>query len=756
MEGTKAANSTNDHMKSPRYEDPSAKIWNAYLSEAERYDNALAHKWKSDMDAILIFAGLFSASVTAFLVESYRNLIPDTDDKMILLLSQISEKLSVIANGDQLAATSLPVATEPFSLPATALVCNILWYLSLSFSLLCALFATLVQQWTRNYIQASGHHSTPQRRARISAFLYQGLDRFKMMAVVEIIPFLLHLSLLFFLAGLFAYLLAINDIVAYLILGILVACTVIYTLITLLPTFCLNCPYRTPLSPLTWNILRTLRLIHYRDATGRKRTVEADMGMKDAREHSATEISSERDERDFSAMCWTLESLRDDNALESFVEVIPKVVASTDYSAKLLLHRLLGHDSVTIRLGYRIPRLLMSCMDKQLRAENAIAQKRATTCLSAIWSLTMMSLPRSQAPVAQNLFLSRETLRFDEQTLKHIDTTGKEVSGISDFTISARAVVARTLLDMHLDQLLKLEMEVLSFIRTRRWSPERLELHKVHVAQTHSHLVLKRIRVQLLALEDSMFSQRPHWSGEYMRMDAIRQYLEELVDAAASSSDKCFIESMVYGTLNHIRVFRSVLNQAGFHLTSDFVSRLSRRPHELPYEAANTLRRLFLQINPERESPFSVPSQTSFAAALDDALSLEIRLPESIANLLLGILVRGVISDPSCAVKAKSVVQRYIQVSKFDAANEAAWYKAVDVLEDVTGVSTTVSPESPTLDIFRFHMYTDTRLDSSSKSVMSSRQVLIPSPDVALSAPRVVLQGLLKARDDRVRLSWSS
>lgn len=107
--------------------------------------------------------------------------------------------------------------------------------------------------------------------------------------------------------------------------------------------------------------------------------------------------------------------------------------------------------------------------------------------------------------------------------------------------------------------------------------------------------------------------------------------MEELVDAAASSSDKCFAESMVYGTLDHIRVFRSILNQAGFHLTSDFVSCLSRRPHELPYEAANTLRRLFLQINPERESPFSVSTQTSFVVVLDDALSFETRLPESIA-----------------------------------------------------------------------------------------------------------------------------
>ena len=48
-------NNGTDHMKSPRYEDPSARIWSTYLSEAEKYDEALAHSWKSDMDAILIF-----------------------------------------------------------------------------------------------------------------------------------------------------------------------------------------------------------------------------------------------------------------------------------------------------------------------------------------------------------------------------------------------------------------------------------------------------------------------------------------------------------------------------------------------------------------------------------------------------------------------------------------------------------------------------------------------------------------------------
>ncbi|KAG5724104.1 hypothetical protein E4T56_gene4484, partial [Termitomyces sp. T112] len=45
---------------------PSAKIWSVYVAEADRQDRALASSWKGDMDALLIFAGLFSASITAF------------------------------------------------------------------------------------------------------------------------------------------------------------------------------------------------------------------------------------------------------------------------------------------------------------------------------------------------------------------------------------------------------------------------------------------------------------------------------------------------------------------------------------------------------------------------------------------------------------------------------------------------------------------------------------------------------------------
>ncbi|KAJ7278796.1 hypothetical protein C8J57DRAFT_1059700, partial [Mycena rebaudengoi] len=111
-------------------------------SEAEKYDKALVESWKSDMGGMLIFAGLFSASLTAFLIESYKTLSPDSGDTTVLLLSQISLQLAASANGS--AFSMAP--TTPFTPPTTSLVCNALWFISLGLSLSSALIAALLNQ----------------------------------------------------------------------------------------------------------------------------------------------------------------------------------------------------------------------------------------------------------------------------------------------------------------------------------------------------------------------------------------------------------------------------------------------------------------------------------------------------------------------------------------------------------------------------------------------------------------------------------
>ncbi|KAJ7608581.1 hypothetical protein DFH06DRAFT_925900, partial [Mycena polygramma] len=164
-------------------------------------------------------AGLFSASLTAFIVESYKILSPDQGAMTIALLAQISRQLEPQSNGCWKSSSCLfqqrilrggTHCIIPFLTPTSSLACNILWFLSLGLSLSCALIATLVEQWSRDFIQRADMRPSPIIRARIFSYLYFGLRQFGMHAMVEFIPLLLHLSLLFCFAGLVAFLYPVN------------------------------------------------------------------------------------------------------------------------------------------------------------------------------------------------------------------------------------------------------------------------------------------------------------------------------------------------------------------------------------------------------------------------------------------------------------------------------------------------------------------------------------------------------------------
>lgn len=107
-------------------------------------------------------AGLFSASVTAFIVESYKNLQPDPDNTSLILLTKITQQLAEISAGAQVNST-IPL---PPNVQSTAVRVNTYWFLSLVFGLACALAATLVQQWSRNYLQAIERRPAPNKRGR--------------------------------------------------------------------------------------------------------------------------------------------------------------------------------------------------------------------------------------------------------------------------------------------------------------------------------------------------------------------------------------------------------------------------------------------------------------------------------------------------------------------------------------------------------------------------------------------------------------
>ncbi|KAI0067209.1 hypothetical protein BV25DRAFT_1819519 [Artomyces pyxidatus] len=386
------------------YGDSSAQMWSLSISEGEKYDKALAESWKGNMDGILIFTGLFSASVSAFIIEAYKNLNPDSGDTTVILLQQISQQFAAYANGTPIAPPQ-DVAQRPFKPSASMLRVNIWWFLSLVLSVCCALAATLVQQWTRKYLQTAQLRSSPQSRARIRTHLYQGVVSFRMSATANTIPFLLHASVFLFFAGLIEFLFDINLTAAYVIVAAVGVFALVYILLTILPIVYRNCPYQTPLSTPLWRSAQSLVVIllslfqrvlsvvapysrlslldlpEYAAAC-QKRLLG---GLRQNIEQSASETASEVDH---TALRLTLRSLRDDHEFEPFVEGIPGFVRShVVEGGSVTIWRLLRDRDV--QLGTRIGRLLRSCTGTALGGLTEAARcRRALTCLDAIWCLT--------------------------------------------------------------------------------------------------------------------------------------------------------------------------------------------------------------------------------------------------------------------------------------------------------------------------------------------------------------------------------
>ncbi|KAI0272294.1 hypothetical protein BC834DRAFT_789218, partial [Gloeopeniophorella convolvens] len=220
--------------------------WSVYVNECQKQDKALVESWKGDMDGILIFAGLFSAVITAFLIESLQLLQLDTGNATVLLLQRISLQLDA-SNGSHVTIPPIPSVHNP---PATgaSLRVNALWCLSLLLSLLCALCATLIQQWARHYIQAVERRSAPHQRARIRAFLFRGIEKSGVFLVVDAVPAVLHVSVFLFMAGMYDYIATSNKTVAYLTVSVLCLYGALYIVLSWLPIRSYHSPFRTPFS----------------------------------------------------------------------------------------------------------------------------------------------------------------------------------------------------------------------------------------------------------------------------------------------------------------------------------------------------------------------------------------------------------------------------------------------------------------------------------------------------------------------------
>ncbi|KAL0566432.1 hypothetical protein V5O48_015583 [Marasmius crinis-equi] len=180
----------------PNSAQPNLEVaWDAIIKQVGKYDQETYRSRQEDLNTLLVFAGLLSAVVTAFTVESYKSLRVDPADVTVALLVQISQQLA------QPALSSLPIQSQPFQPTSSSVRINCFWFLSLILSLATSLFALLCKQWLHE-----NQRDTPTHTFKDSMALRQmrrdSLEKGKVPTLVAVLPVLLELSVLIFFAGL--------------------------------------------------------------------------------------------------------------------------------------------------------------------------------------------------------------------------------------------------------------------------------------------------------------------------------------------------------------------------------------------------------------------------------------------------------------------------------------------------------------------------------------------------------------------------
>ncbi|KZV90718.1 hypothetical protein EXIGLDRAFT_648927, partial [Exidia glandulosa HHB12029] len=182
-----------------------ARVWKVYRDEAIQHDDGLLDGWNNTIDILLTFAGLFSAAVTAFVVESYQFLQPGTLD--------LGAALYALAVNDTAMLRSLATSSPQPSSPARWI--NGLWFTSLFFSLVAAFLCILVKQWLDEYkARTRASSQNPKHWSRRRAFYFRAIDSWGVPVIISLLPLLLHAALFLFFAGMVVLLWSLNRAVA--------------------------------------------------------------------------------------------------------------------------------------------------------------------------------------------------------------------------------------------------------------------------------------------------------------------------------------------------------------------------------------------------------------------------------------------------------------------------------------------------------------------------------------------------------------
>ncbi|KAJ7670349.1 hypothetical protein B0H17DRAFT_948818, partial [Mycena rosella] len=208
--------------------------WAECAKATRPFDMEMVGSLRGDMDTLLVFASLFSAVVTAFVLDSYSGLrgASSADNATAIIFQQL---LLQMKQDIPMINTASSTSTAP---PTSSICINALWFSSLVLSLNTVLGAILAKQWLSEYEQVTCSTSTfPRQQVPLRQLKFDSLGRWRVPIIIAYLPVQLICALFLFFAGLVYFVWTLNTTVA-IITSIWIGGSAFFFLATtLLPSF---------------------------------------------------------------------------------------------------------------------------------------------------------------------------------------------------------------------------------------------------------------------------------------------------------------------------------------------------------------------------------------------------------------------------------------------------------------------------------------------------------------------------------------
>ncbi|KAH8997829.1 hypothetical protein EDB86DRAFT_3102010 [Lactarius hatsudake] len=302
--------------------DGSEAIFNMYLEMSLREDKERVEGWNQDAKSILLFSGLFSATVAAALGSAVDPAV-GPQDLSAGYLSLIYQTISLVVphTADQVLNfidddtwNNFEEGFKTSDSFALFQLVKTLWYSSLVISLTCALLAILSQQWARGYLKAVRQRNAPYYQARNREFLAEGINDSGIALLVDAMWTSLQLSFMLFVLGLLMLFFNNQDNTTFIIV---LAWSLIWICLYLWMSMAgyqrKNSPYPTPLSSLGHRF--------FRDRHTQAASSDPVEGTLKTTEESARRLLQGLD--DGPILKRTFKSLNQDHEFERFFAGIP-------------------------------------------------------------------------------------------------------------------------------------------------------------------------------------------------------------------------------------------------------------------------------------------------------------------------------------------------------------------------------------------------------------------------------------------------